>query len=194
MKADKINLRIYQTNEAYRKADIMTKRVMIMEDLLLRIKISQFRVTDGLFLETENDVADSDNVKELLEQGQLKCTVCAKGGLFMTLVGRENELNGAEFHDIREKRTGEADEALKKRLNGVFDNETLDLIEIIFEGADYPWNDVSNGQVEQALIYREDTLEEYNLNDDWSLSEEVNNVLLEEIAKNIITNKGKLVL
>ncbi len=166
---------IEEQNEVFNTSSKAEKRVMIAQDCLVRIKLNQLKsnkgrmFTNNLFVNTDGDTS----LKSLLnkDKNPLKCSVCAKGGLFMSYVGRVNE---CPVYDVSDD-TGLNSKPMRKLLE-IFSAKQLSLIETAFEGDTFSWNKtLSDNYVRKALRF----FDRYNVKN-----------RLGAICENIIENKG----
>lgn len=183
-----LNKRIEESNQAFEKASKAEKRVMIAQDCIERIKMSQlsalqgYVVTDGIYNAENNEILDL-SIKDVLSsiiqfEGVSICNTCAKGGLFMSYVGRVNDFI---FCDV-ENNTGHNSLAMKK-LREIFSEKQLILIEAAFEGSQIV-NRLSSGENYYLSPSQKEKVEDF-----WNKHESDNNRLI-AICENIITNKG----
>ena len=155
--------KIEETNELFNKSTKAQKRVMIAQDCIDRINIRLLGARRGSIIRLN----DNDRInKEILNNNH--CEVCAKGGLFVSYVGRVNNL------DIFNLVSNEPDNRVHKKLFEIFSLKQLATIEFAFEGFQY-------------LLIKIDKPKE--LRDFYLLYENENERLI-AICENIIANKG----
>lgn len=117
------------------------KIVKIAEDCIQRIRMKQISTYPGSFLEdvTENK---ADSLKCLLNtNSKFTCQSCAKGGLFLSYVGRVNDFSVGQIQYGNDIRNNEHVKLLE-----IFTIEQLALIEYAFEGIQHLGGYVKNGQ------------------------------------------------
>ncbi len=167
--------KIEEQNEIFSSSSKAEQRIMVAQDCLDRINLSQLKSDTGRMfsknLFTGIDIGMS--LKSLLnkEKKPLTCTVCAKGGLFMAYVGRVNECPVYNVDDD----TSLNSKPMKKLLE-IFSAKQLSLIETAFEGDTFGWNkSLSDNYIRRAKRFF------YNYS---------NKDRLIAICENIIENKG----
>lgn len=175
----KIAERIEASNAKFEKMSKTKKRIEIAKDCLLRIKIKQFDLStrgytiNGIFQygKYNQSVKDVVNSKKMPE-----CSVCAKGLMFLSYVGRVNDciLDEVEDSTYYESKT-------MTKLNEIFSMVQLDLIETAFECSvihdEYYYNNRYRKLFDQSIIYAK----QFNSREGRLIS----------ICKNIIKNNGK---
>lgn len=87
----KIRALIRKANRAYNKATPAQRRVLIAQDVLLRLKKGQIRVETGVFVEPLTET-DNNNLQEVVHGG-LRCSACVIGSLFLSAVAYRNQYN-----------------------------------------------------------------------------------------------------
>jgi hypothetical protein len=131
--------KIERENKAFNKMTKPQKRVKIAEDCLDRIYMSQIKPRSGSLIQEQYingedfcSVAGGDlSIKDTINDNEnpFSCQACAKGGLFLSYIGRVNSKNFGELtpdHTIY----GPQMVALTK----IFSIRQLELIEVFFEG------------------------------------------------------------
>ena len=133
---------IEETNKKFNSSTKAEKRMMIAQDCIDRINLCQIKpITSRFFCQTD-DIIDnsklySDSLKSILNNTKevQTCSVCAKGGLFISYVGRVNKFEIGKLADNSEN----SSEPLKK-LSKIFTLLQLSLIETTYEGSEFNWN------------------------------------------------------
>lgn len=211
--------KIARDNEKFAKARPATKRVIVAKDCLSRIKIGQIGAVTGHFCSVDyGSLEDFDgfngrgetSIKDVLNStpdNLMVCEGCAKGSLLMSYLGRVNEFTFDDLQNGNDSR----DKSHEKLLQ-LFSKEQLTLIETFFEGTqcifhgevkidrdavdayrkeffNRPENIKLSDNPEMAVDY-----DDYEFDyDDYSNGIE-GKILMIEICKNIIANKGTFVL
>lgn len=153
------------------------KRMKVAQDALLRIKFHQLKPRTGAFAQYSGKfwgVPIKDILNDELEE--VVCTVCAKGALFMSYVGRVNKETFTQWGMSNDPTSDE-----HKKLREIFDNRQLAAIEYAFEGQQFI-NSVVFSRSERA------DFENFYFNN----SSDVERLKL--ICENIIANKGEFKL
>lgn len=188
----KLAEQIEVSNEEFNNMSKADKRVQIARDCLDRIKLKQFEPWTGRTCDIDfNFICDNGekSIKEILAKKKLPdCHACAKGGLFLSYVGRTNKFN---FEDIEDSSNLESTEMQK--LLEIFDKIQLEGIETAFEkyivSTDYlninDWEDDFDGNQYEFIS----NCMKYSDNTNCSTNTE----RLQSICKNIIKNKGEFV-
>ncbi len=172
------------TKEKFNELTDSEKQIAVAKDVLYRINIKQLLPKKSLFCGFNNGVIiDGEQLSTVLKRPNLQCTVCAKGGLFLSYIGIVNDykLKDSRIHNGEANTSKEMD-----LLSDVFSKKQLTLIETSFEGRLYPWNESLTEKEENKCLafygkYK-DTAHEGKLD---------NTVVLIAICKNIIKNKGE---
>jgi hypothetical protein len=182
--------KIEAENEAFEQMTNAEKRVRIAEDCIERIRLEQITASKGMVVEFGFNKNKSENLKELLNDG-IQCKACAKGGLFLSYVGRVNNFEKCEIQNDNRENDNEHQKLLE-----VFDIKQLALIEAAFEGK--PYLSVSlRGNTQKYRKFFKKHGGKYDYNDfEYPVSEDAddNNNRLIAICENIIANKGTFVL
>ena len=177
---------IEKSNKAFVKMTPAQQRVEIAEDCLARIRVGQFTPDTGATFDKYVKRNNEGNVKDALNncENPLHCSVCAKGGLFMSYVGRVNTL---DFEDLgREHEIYNKD---MKFLSQLFEPAQLELMEVVFEGVGIDeWGDNKYRTLVDTSINLSDTElgKIYRKGKSCNTSEK----RLTYICKNLIKNKG----
>ncbi len=181
-----INLATYieLTNKAFKKANKARRRVLIVKDALLRFNLNNIKLDPGnyvtvsksnKYINTEDKEA---SFKEFINKDDITCDVCAKGALFCTIVGRDNQLS---YNDSFQ---GAWDNNLNNKPHKVllkyFTAEQIDAIEIAFEGSSYLFDVTFNKNLHSNSVC---FYHKYTNSIDRFLA----------ICENIITNKGTFI-
>jgi hypothetical protein len=172
-------------NEKFEKATKAEKRVIVAQDCIERINIQQIIPESGCFLdfdsinEMKTETTDK-SFQKILNSSTINttCQACAKGGLFMSFVGRVNKIN---INDI--ECGNDLDDKEHKKLLQLFSQTQLALIEAAFEGAQY-----INAEISKYT----------DSSNKWSFSKYIDKYpndkkRLIAICENIIENKGTFV-
>jgi hypothetical protein len=173
--------KIEAENAEFEKMSKAEKRVVIAKDCLVRIKLEQINPSKGRFCSLIDDYAYSHlNIKTVLNSESTNlCSACAKGSLFLSYVGRVNNITFNQIQGFNG--LGDSDH---KKLLEIFTARQLSLIEIAFEGHQYISYDTNNHYIDfsEGIIYKiEKFREKHNYNAE---------SILIDICNNIITNKG----
>ncbi len=125
--------KIEADNAIFEQADNAGKRMIIAQDCIERIKMKQLKTYPSCFLEdlgVSKSKTNEVSIKTLLNtDAKFTCKGCAKGGLFLSYVGRVNKCNLKDVH------YGNGIESPDhQKLLEIFEAEQLSLIEYAFEG------------------------------------------------------------
>jgi len=163
-------------NEAFNAATKAEKRVKIAQDTIQRIKFRQLLPEHVGFAWIKNfPEKKGKSIKAILGKSEEPvCEVCAKGGLFMSYIGRVNETT---FEDT--VMHNDADAIGTKRLLEIFSLKQLASIEFAYEGFQ------GTGQGVVSFSWREES-RALNFEKRYKDSKE----RLIAICENIIRNKG----
>jgi hypothetical protein len=178
-------IKIEQNNKKFYKLTKAQQRVHIAKDVLLQLKSKKFIASKGCYIssnELENKINEHDSIelKSLLPT-IASCEVCAKGSLFLSEVMNRNDFKvGRDEEDFNTIGISK----ISRRLNDIFTDNQLDLIETAFEkrvivddnnylqGHFGDYTNVANKAIEFGEKYKTD------------------NDRLVAILKNLISNKG----
>ena len=137
---ENLNGEIKKQNEDFAKMTKPQQRVIIASDCIIRIEANQIIPRAGSIVNKDtirgsmykHNIAD---LKTLLEGDIERCTACAKGGLFLSCVGRVNKFNVAQLDGTNSQRGAE-----HLKLLEFFTVKQLAVIEMAFEGGQYIGN------------------------------------------------------
>lgn len=196
----KLRKQIEESNELFQAMSNDEKKVQIAKDCIERIKIKQFQpysgavISGGSIRKLNKGFKIETSLKEVLNNDNvIPCDVCAKGGLFMSYIGRTNELKLCElsfnkselldeFTDPNSPTTIEHTKLLE-----IFDIRELSYIECAFEGTQYLEEDLKG----KAIAFS--SVEYLKAHDFYCLHINENDRLI-TICNNIIQNKGRFTL
>ena len=135
--AEQVIINIENSNKEFEAMTNVQKRVQIAKDCIARIKCGQLQPSTGRLYDFEDNDKDSysNNIKDFINTKETICQTCAKGGLFMSYIGRVNSL---DFSDI--SRDHKLNGTEMQKLQEIFTARQLDLIELVFEGVDNGWS------------------------------------------------------
>lgn len=170
---EQLNLAIEKQNEAFNKMSKADKRVQIAKDCIARLKFKQLNAQTGVVISVlQGEYEEEDSLKDVMCNEELQCSVCAKGGLFLTYVGRVNKVL---MGDVRSDNELESKEM--KKLMEIFTAKQLTMIETTFEGYTPTGEQfMSDTNFDKCLAF-------YN-------STDTHEETLIKICENIIKNKG----
>ena len=176
----KLAEKIEKNNEAFKALTKPQKRVVIAKDCLARIDIGQINPNGGFLIRNIDDViAYGGSLQGVLNNPtDLVCQACAKGGLFLSLVGRVNKYESNNLVGVNSINNPE-----HQKLLTIFTPRQLAYIELAFEGSKflhgYRGNDIdfTNVEYQKARVFC------LSFNSD-------NTKRMIAICKNIIKNKG----
>lgn len=178
MKLEQLNEEIQKNNEVFAKLSKADKRVQIAKDCIARLEFKQVMYETGTVLSAKTLARlkeAHDDVKTTLTS-PIKCTACAKGGLFLSYVGRANNYTKHNIDGTCSQYSNEHDKLLE-----IFTITQLSLIETAFEGyqfiTTYNGKDITLKNIKDA----ENFFNVYYSND---------NERMIAICENIIKNKG----
>lgn len=171
---------IEESNVEFANADAAGKRVMIAQDILERIKLNNILAYSGNFFKNQLGFSkkyEGKGMKEVLNDSDARCEVCAKGALFCGIIGRVNELTVDDFKDYNFSVSSYGDRGHEKLLE-FFTLQQIDLIETAFEGTSFL--DICN---------LDDSINAENFRNEYMTSKQV----MTAIMQNIIRNKGEFI-
>ena len=174
---------IESSNAAFKKMNKSRRRVQIAKDVIERIKLANLVASTGKIVDlVEHKLEGSYSLKDFINS-PVSCSVCAKGGLFMSYVGRVNKFSEKDFsYDLNTHHCNEMTKLLE-----LFTEEQLVKIEYAFEGGQYVWKDKQGNDID--LTEEEtDKLDEF-----YDENKKDDNARLIKICENIIKNKGEFV-
>jgi hypothetical protein len=184
MKVEALSKLIEESNEAFNKMSDAEKRVEVVKDTLARIEAKQ------LFAYRGATIVDMDLLKQEYPGGlqntintndNFSCQVCARGAMFMSYVGRVNEVDFSTLTD----ETNDGNAPINTKLAEIFSFEQIALIETAFEGGRYLFQTNTIGgkfiDIHQELLAK---AREYR--DNYSIDTD----RLVAICENIIENEG----
>ncbi len=179
MSLKKLREKIEKNNDLFKKAKPLEKAVMIAQDCLDRIKLKQFTIAKGEYINSDylyESFNVTDSVKEIINSNLdlPQCSMCAKGALFMCNIGRKNELSINQLwneDDISSK---------SKDMFNIFGERNYHLIETAFEKTDINNSSEKSGISEDKI----------SLAIEFGFSYINDEKRLKAICKNIIKNKG----
>ena len=175
---------IEEQNEIFENASKEEKIVMIAQDTIDRISAKCIRPVKGnlLIFYDDSDGKESESFKDLVNTG-FRCNTCAKGGLFVSYVGRANKML---VEDVDISANDHSNSSMQKLLE-IFTERQLALIEYAYEFHQYIDHDLQGEEIEfdestQERI--EDFYFRYSENDDRLIA----------ICENIIKNEGVFIV
>jgi len=203
--------RIETENKLFKLMTKDEKKVVIATDCLIRIQANQLIPYCGMFINnsqvlqaTEQPIQSQLNTPEM----EIQCEGCAKGSLFLSLIGRVNQFNpsdleaGNDIYDVQHK-----------KLLEIFTERELAYIELAFEGDQYIKENVDKTEpivftqeeiTKARQFYSDKGGQHWGSIEDDSFSsifdenndyyEEENQGRLIAICENIIENKGQFIL
>lgn len=158
------------------------KRIAIAKDVIKRIEANQYRPQSDVFCLiggyniSELKRAEEDQEVCDIVNSDKQCTVCAKGGLFMSYIGYTNNFTVRKLSNSPSSQSNlEYNEM--QALSKIFSPKQLSLIETSFERKTFDWN-------------RNLTETEKNKCYSWHRRFFDSSKRLVGIMKNIIKNKG----
>lgn len=163
--------KIEESNETFKNLSNAEKRVEIAKDTLLRIEVGNLIAEGSLFIRASNFKEGS--LKEQINSSSFNCEVCAKGGLFLSYIGRVNNFTEEGLSGHSRLRSNEMQKLLE-----IFDPLQLDGIEAAFEEFCFTWTTNEDPEfIEDCFDYFEGS--DYNQDEK-----------LISICKNIIKHNG----
>lgn len=173
-----LNARIKNQNEEFFLMTKGEKRVIVAQDCIDRISIGQLTPYAGNFLRPDLKYGSEirsrfeGSIKEEVAKPAFTCIGCAKGGMFLSYVGRANKLN---FNDLSAGSDQNDTASVEhKKLLEIFTITQLTMIETAFEGR----------------VYIDDILSMKNIEKAKDFYRKYSNSRLVAICENIIKNKG----
>lgn len=124
--------------EIFNKLSKSEKKIAIIKDVLLRLKKQNIVAERGDFMKIPYlfEGKNNFNLKDFINNKETKdCEVCAKGALFCSWVGINNEFTS------KDNVNAENDSKSILVMSSVFTLKQLSLIETAFECKYFPWNE-----------------------------------------------------
>lgn len=174
--------KIKADNEKFEQSSDAEKRVIIAQDCLDRIGLAQIVPKFGSFCSLKIRKPEFTSLKAVLDtEEEQVCTSCAKGSLFMAYLGRVNQFT---VNDLEYNSGNSGGDDAHYKLLEIFTREQLSLIEFFFEGEQYVYKEY---KFDKNIIeaYRERIIGGYD-----HRTLEGANLMMIELCKNIIKNKG----
>jgi hypothetical protein len=172
------------------KLTVYQQRVAIMKDIILRIDLSILIPFRGSFIHDDELPHATTSTDLQCEFNKVRnCEACAKGALAMAWIGNFNKYMVEDFGLDGRQDTGEKG---TKELVACFGRDLFDAIEIGFEGWVAEWHAKKfrgKDSSEDPTRLSEKIIREFGRSFDTQASH-----ALRAIAKNIIKNKGVMVL
>jgi hypothetical protein len=210
--------RIEKENNLFNSLSNNEKKVIIAQDCLIRIEAQQIVARNSHFLTNISQYRKTNSMKDYLNNCSIdipECESCAKGGLFLSLVGRTNEFNTQDLMVSNSVADNE-----HKKLLEIFTPKELAYIEFAFEGKQYLTEiyekDEKGNIIEstiEEIVFTDDeeskakdffriyggVYEEFLINDKIELepdqeNTDQDNIRLRAICNNIIVNNGVFTL
>ena len=183
MSLKKLVARIEAENEIFDSLSKAEKRVRIAQDCLERIKLNLISPYTNNFLypASISVLQMNSNLKESVNSN-IQCSACAKGGLFLSYVGRVNNFDSCKLVG-----GNDVDDSEHKKLLEIFTLRQLALIEFAFEGNQYLnryWDKSGENSIEIKFSEKLQ-INAYNFCRRYDVKER-----LIAICENIIENKG----
>jgi hypothetical protein len=167
------------------------RRVAIAEDVIAGLNAKRLIATSGSYVATELPIethGDNVELQKILAENLKSCEVCAKGAMFIAAVEKFDKLklNIDEYNHHNVLEDFNQDDAVCDHLENYFKREQLDLIEKVFEGADF---------LEDIDLYNSKAIEEENfvaVGYLFKFPDATDRMIA--IMENVIRNKGVLIL
>lgn len=159
------------------------KRVAIAKDVLAQVKIQTIFPVQGNYIEIDEIKGNFDSdvqVNSLIKDKKISCNCCMKGSLFMAHVNKTNHLT----LDDLDSHGHSNNESMYERLDKIFTQEQLDLMECAFEG------DLISDSTGK-LSSKEDLINKAYDNFFIQYNDETERLIA--ICKNLIKNKGTFI-
>lgn len=178
---------IEKINNIFSKMSKAQQRVEVAKDLIVRLKLDQFRPVEGKMLLISTDKPWLTPMKEVLNtEVKTVCEVCAKGGLLMAYIGRVNKetvLSARHLGNNTNYASGKGNIKLAK----IFPMKQISAIEFAYEGKQFLMRD--NRGVE--ITFTEKQVQAFK---DFRKANKSKKQRLISIAQNIIDNNGNFKL
>lgn len=136
---NKIVCALKREKDEFKRMTAAQKRVAIAKDVIAQINCEAYKPAAGVYV----SLAPSDEAKnegksiqdlwnkptdQMLDEGMLQCTVCAKGAMFMSHIRKDSS-----SCKVGQAQDGQHEPNIEERLTDVFSEKQLDLIEAAFE-------------------------------------------------------------
>lgn len=173
-------------SKQFEKLGAKRRKVLIAQDILLRLKLGTYVAKTGSYTHIikGNDYDTRDkSAQEAIKNKQIKCEVCARGGIFLSSVVFKNSYNIGELDDVT---LGSClNETPEDRfIEEDWTEEELDRIECAFEEEDVHGN-LEEDVIDLCVEFGKQARDKRKMN-----SKESNRAILTCIMQNIIDNKG----
>lgn len=188
---------IEASNENFATMTTNEKKVVVAQDCIERINLGQISADTGNVInrntitKMNKSYSQATSVKDILNNDEMiQCDVCAKGGLFLSYVGRTNEVKLCELGSnttTRNYNPNSVHDNEHSRLLEIFTARELAYIELAFEGEQYLDYDENSCRIKF-------TDDEYELANNFRCSFDTPDDVLVAICENIIKNKGQFIL
>lgn len=177
--------RIKRENAKFKKMTNAEKRVVIAKDCIKRIRFEQIIPDKGVLIDRgtcslEGSISETVNYNE-----DFYCDGCAKGGLFISYIGRVNDFNFQEIGNYGH----EHDSNPMQKLLEIFSEDQLSLIEAAFEDGQVINYYANGNKIDVGIGFDTHTLMMERA-EDFSHGFEYAEYRLIAICENIIENKG----
>lgn len=170
------------------------KRIEVVRDILIQIRRKVFKVIKGQYFDFDvttealvnvTEDLDTCQLNDLVGQKKVKCTGCAKAGLFLGYIDKTNHLNLRQAKEYTFE-----NEAIIRRLKPLFSKNQLDLIECAFERSivDEADNTYLSVWDSDKYKYRRTEIAEKAIK--FGKKYQSNEERLKAICKNMIKNNG----
>lgn len=189
---------IEEANARFKKLSAADKRIEIARDVIAQIKSAKYKAAMGVYVATASPIYDDDLMhgysnkgdetereKQLCEvfQDMPKCTVCARGAMFVSACRMFNHFSVGEFADAGGTSDGADPDSFSDYEETFFTKKQVGMIESAFE------KDTDFGYGREACS-RKDSLAAVLFGKQYGKAEE----RLTAIMQNIIKNEGDFVV
>lgn len=145
-------------NKKFKNATLSEKRVLIAKDVISQINSGKIKPKNNAWVEFfgVDTTQEEDSIQEQLLKPETTCNACALGGMFIscTLFNNNEKFGDYSWNDIGS--IIEYGGTFGNKLNKIFTDRQLQLIEIAFErGNGYDWSHTpfSETQLDKAIRF-----------------------------------------
>lgn len=166
------------------------RKILVAQDVIAQLKSKQLIAFTGDYLDiTKQKCSPDDSARDAIINEEIKCTVCARGALFISAVKFKNKLKvGDLFGEFTYTQPNYSSGRNTKFLKTLFTENEQKQIETVFEGVEY----VNNDKLSEKLLNYRHGLIQKRKREKSKLS--IDNYVLINICQNIIDNNGKFVV
>jgi hypothetical protein len=183
-----------ERNKWFNSLDKQVQRVVIAQDVIDQVKLDKYLAQASVYFKVPIKLKEDQPLQEVVEDNA--CTVCAIGAVFASRVRLGNDVKlDNSIKALLRADTYTSLASIENHITSIFDEYTLRLMEVAFEGYD-----AAGYFMKKYSKWDSEDQEEYICNDDYDAAVEFYGYrdtypeLLIDIMQNIIDNDGDFVL